>query len=165
MPRTSQRKTSFVSVFFFFSPFFLMYECCWDHGCQCGSVCRQKEYCIFVSSYHMENLNVCGLAAQNSSDCTSEFARIKIKILWFGRGFSDFSWFLLLARVLCDSKARIWVLSALRSPVGLPDPFAKVVVDGSGQCHSTDTVKSTLDPKWNQHYDLWVCWHIPYLFV
>lgn len=39
---------------------------------------------------------------------------------------------------------------------GLPDPFAKVVVDGSGQCHSTDTVKSTLDPKWNQHYDLWV---------
>ncbi|KAL8163593.1 UNVERIFIED_CONTAM: hypothetical protein K2H54_031191, partial [Gekko kuhli] len=36
----------------------------------------------------------------------------------------------------------------------LPDPFAKVVVDGSGQCHSTDTVKNTLDPKWNQHYDL-----------
>ena len=42
------------------------------------------------------------------------------------------------------------------SVTGLPDPFAKVVVDGSGQCHSTDTVKSTLDPKWNQHYDLWV---------
>ncbi|KAG9343015.1 hypothetical protein JZ751_015233 [Albula glossodonta] len=39
---------------------------------------------------------------------------------------------------------------------GLPDPFAKVVVDGSGQCHSTDTVKSTLDPKWNQHYDLYI---------
>ncbi|XP_011915192.1 PREDICTED: uncharacterized protein LOC105585662 isoform X3 [Cercocebus atys] len=38
--------------------------------------------------------------------------------------------------------------------LGLPDPFAKVVVDGSGQCHSTDTVKNTLDPKWNQHYDL-----------
>ncbi|KAL7989618.1 hypothetical protein Chor_012284 [Crotalus horridus] len=38
---------------------------------------------------------------------------------------------------------------------GLPDPFAKVVVDGSGQCHSTDTVKNTLDPKWNQHYDLY----------
>lgn len=37
---------------------------------------------------------------------------------------------------------------------GLPDPFAKVVVDGSGQCHSTDTVRNTLDPKWNQHYDL-----------
>ncbi|KAK1798910.1 hypothetical protein P4O66_007179 [Electrophorus voltai] len=36
----------------------------------------------------------------------------------------------------------------------LPDPFAKVVVDGSGQCHSTDTVRNTLDPKWNQHYDL-----------
>lgn len=40
--------------------------------------------------------------------------------------------------------------------IGLPDPFAKVVVDGSGQCHSTDTVRNTLDPKWNQHYDLWV---------
>ncbi|KAF3846920.1 hypothetical protein F7725_003998 [Dissostichus mawsoni] len=40
--------------------------------------------------------------------------------------------------------------------VGLPDPFAKVVVDGSGQCHSTDTVRNTLDPKWNQHYDLYI---------
>uniref|UniRef100_A0A8C7YW62 E3 ubiquitin-protein ligase SMURF2 n=1 Tax=Oryzias sinensis TaxID=183150 RepID=A0A8C7YW62_9TELE len=38
----------------------------------------------------------------------------------------------------------------------LPDPFAKVVVDGSGQCHSTDTVRNTLDPKWNQHYDLYI---------
>ena len=45
---------------------------------------------------------------------------------------------------------------AVPSPPGLPDPFAKIVVDGSGQCHSTDTVKNTLDPKWNQHYDLWV---------
>lgn len=39
---------------------------------------------------------------------------------------------------------------------GLPDPFAKITVEGSGQCHSTDTCKATLDPKWNQHYDLWV---------
>ncbi|XP_042197010.1 E3 ubiquitin-protein ligase SMURF1 [Callorhinchus milii] len=38
----------------------------------------------------------------------------------------------------------------------LPDPFAKIIVDGSGQCHSTDTVKNTLDPKWNQHYDLYI---------
>lgn len=38
--------------------------------------------------------------------------------------------------------------------LGLPDPFAKISVDGSGQCHSTDTCKATLDPKWNQHYDL-----------
>lgn len=36
----------------------------------------------------------------------------------------------------------------------LPDPFAKISVDGSGQCHSTDVVKNCLDPKWNQHYDL-----------
>jgi hypothetical protein len=39
-------------------------------------------------------------------------------------------------------------------PVGLPDPFAKVTIDGSGQCHSTEPCKSTLDPKWNQHFDL-----------
>ncbi|BFZ17439.1 hypothetical protein BsWGS_20477 [Bradybaena similaris] len=38
----------------------------------------------------------------------------------------------------------------------LPDPFAKITVDGSGQCHSTDVCKSTLDPKWNQHYDLYI---------
>ncbi|XP_011404591.1 PREDICTED: E3 ubiquitin-protein ligase SMURF1-like [Amphimedon queenslandica] len=39
----------------------------------------------------------------------------------------------------------------------LPDPFAKVVVEGSGQCHCTEPIKSTLDPKWNQHYDLFLC--------
>lgn len=38
----------------------------------------------------------------------------------------------------------------------LPDPFAKVSVEGSGQCHTTDTYKSSLDPKWNQHFDLYV---------
>ncbi|CAH0563781.1 unnamed protein product [Brassicogethes aeneus] len=38
----------------------------------------------------------------------------------------------------------------------LPDPFAKITVDGSGQCHSTETVKNTLDPKWNSHYDLYI---------
>jgi len=44
---------------------------------------------------------------------------------------------------------------------GLPDPFAKISVDGSGQCHSTDTCKATLDPKWNQHYDLCVfVWYV-----
>ena len=37
---------------------------------------------------------------------------------------------------------------------GLPDPFAKVVVEDSGQCHCTEPLKATLDPKWNQHYDL-----------
>nr|CAI5822537.1 unnamed protein product [Callosobruchus analis] len=42
------------------------------------------------------------------------------------------------------------------SLVGLPDPFAKISVDGSGQCHSTETVKNTLDPKWNSHYDLYI---------
>lgn len=40
--------------------------------------------------------------------------------------------------------------------LGLPDPFAKITVDGSGQCHSTETVKNTLEPKWNSHYDLYI---------
>lgn len=39
---------------------------------------------------------------------------------------------------------------------GLPDPFAKVQVDGTGQVYSTDIRKSTLDPKWNGHYDLFL---------
>ncbi|UYV61039.1 SMURF2 [Cordylochernes scorpioides] len=38
----------------------------------------------------------------------------------------------------------------------LPDPFCKVSVEGSTQSHSTDSCKGTLDPKWNQHYDLYI---------
>lgn len=38
----------------------------------------------------------------------------------------------------------------------LPDPFATIIVDGSGQCHRTEPVKGTLDPKWNAHFDLFV---------
>ncbi|KAJ3645153.1 hypothetical protein Zmor_022836 [Zophobas morio] len=38
----------------------------------------------------------------------------------------------------------------------LPDPFAKISVDGSGQCHSTEFIKNTLEPKWNSHYDLYI---------
>lgn len=37
-----------------------------------------------------------------------------------------------------------------------PDPFAKISVDGSGQCHSTETIKNTLEPKWNSHFDLYI---------
>ena len=47
-------------------------------------------------------------------------------------------------------------LSGINCYVGLPDSFAKIVVDSSGQCHTTEVVKTTLDPKWNQHYDLLV---------
>lgn len=39
---------------------------------------------------------------------------------------------------------------------GLPDPFTKISVDGTGQVYSTDTCKSTLDPKWNTYYDLFL---------
>uniref|UniRef100_A0A0V0G8E9 E3 ubiquitin-protein ligase n=1 Tax=Triatoma dimidiata TaxID=72491 RepID=A0A0V0G8E9_TRIDM len=57
-------------------------------------------------------------------------------------------------------KIRLTILCARnlarRDLFRLPDPFAKISVDGSGQCHSTDTCKGTLDPKWNQHYDLYL---------
>ena len=36
----------------------------------------------------------------------------------------------------------------------LPHPFAKIVVESTGQCHCTDVVKGTLDPKWNQDINL-----------
>lgn len=42
------------------------------------------------------------------------------------------------------------------SLTGLPDPFAKILVDGSGQVYSTNVVKATLEPKWNTHYDLYL---------
>jgi len=57
-------------------------------------------------------------------------------------------------------KIRVTVLCARnlakRDLFRLPDPFVRVTVDGSGQTHSTDTAKNTLDPKWNQHYDLFL---------
>lgn len=38
----------------------------------------------------------------------------------------------------------------------LPDPYAKISVEGSGQCHSTEISKNTLEPKWNSYYDLYI---------
>ena len=54
----------------------------------------------------------------------------------------------------CTSKFPIFLFCIYLLLPELPDPFAKVVVEGSGQCHSTEPIKATLDPKWNQHYDL-----------
>ncbi|XP_050684420.1 E3 ubiquitin-protein ligase SMURF1 [Leptidea sinapis] len=57
-------------------------------------------------------------------------------------------------------KVRLTILCARnlvrRDLFRLPDPFAKISVDGSGQVYSTNTVKATLDPKWNTHYDLYL---------
>lgn len=57
-------------------------------------------------------------------------------------------------------KIRLTILCARnlvrRDLFRLPDPFAKVSVDGSGQVYSTSTVKATLEPKWNTHYDLYL---------
>lgn len=39
---------------------------------------------------------------------------------------------------------------------GLPDAFARVCVDGTNQVHSTEPCKATLDPKWNNHFDLYL---------
>lgn len=38
----------------------------------------------------------------------------------------------------------------------MPDPFAKVSVDGTTQVYTTDAYKASLDPKWNNHYDLYL---------
>ena len=45
---------------------------------------------------------------------------------------------------------------AKRDLFRLPDPLVRVSVDNSGQTHATDSSKNTLDPKWNQHYDLYL---------
>lgn len=39
----------------------------------------------------------------------------------------------------------------------MPDPFAKVTVDGtSGQMYTTEIQKASLDPRWNAHFDLFI---------
>lgn len=38
----------------------------------------------------------------------------------------------------------------------MPDPFAKISVDGTAQVFTTDPYKASLDPKWNNHYDLYL---------
>ncbi|KAH8402223.1 hypothetical protein KR009_010494 [Drosophila setifemur] len=57
-------------------------------------------------------------------------------------------------------KVRITILCARnlarKDLFRLPDPFAKVQVDGTGQTYSTEISKSSLDPKWNAHYDLFL---------
>ena len=57
-------------------------------------------------------------------------------------------------------KIRVTILCARnlakRDLFRLPDPFARISVDGSGQTHTTDISRNSLDPKWNQHYDLYI---------
>lgn len=38
----------------------------------------------------------------------------------------------------------------------MPDPFAKITVDGTGQVYSTEIYKASLDPRWNAHFDLFI---------
>lgn len=38
----------------------------------------------------------------------------------------------------------------------LPDPFAKIRVDGTAQEYLTEICKASLEPKWNTHYDLYL---------
>lgn len=74
VPRTSQRKTSFVSAFFSLA--------CLNHGCHRGSVRADKGdsvYCPEFSFCHMQNLYVYGLAARSCCDCALGFAHVKVK--------------------------------------------------------------------------------------
>ncbi|XP_065659340.1 E3 ubiquitin-protein ligase SMURF2 isoform X2 [Hydra vulgaris] len=63
-------------------------------------------------------------------------------------------------RRIIPVKYRVTILCAnniaKRDFFRLPDPFARISVDGSGQCHTTCCLKKTVDPKWNQYYDLFV---------
>ncbi|XP_037074033.1 LOW QUALITY PROTEIN: E3 ubiquitin-protein ligase SMURF1-like [Pollicipes pollicipes] len=58
------------------------------------------------------------------------------------------------------SKIRLTILCAKdlsrKDFFRLPDPFAKISVDGSGQCHCTEPCHATLSPKWNKHFDLYI---------
>lgn len=38
----------------------------------------------------------------------------------------------------------------------LPDPFAKIRVEGTAQDYRTEICKASLEPKWNTHYDLYL---------
>ena len=42
---------------------------------------------------------------------------------------------------------------AKREVFNLPDPFAVIIVD-SEQTRTTSIVKKTLDPYWNEHFDV-----------
>lgn len=103
-----------------------------------------------------------GYVAIGSEDCTLQVSLGKIKkknpiqLSIHSNGELDFTVQSVIADLYCYRLCGLiyWMVNMSYVHAGLPDPFAKVVVDGSGQCHSTDTVKSTLDPKWNQHYDL-----------
>lgn len=41
-------------------------------------------------------------------------------------------------------------------PTGLPDPFAKITVEGTRQEYTTEICKASLDPRWNSYYDLFL---------
>ena len=49
--------------------------------------------------------------------------------------------------------ARVGVLTVQRDVFRLPDPFAIVTVDGE-QTHTTSVIKKTLNPYWNDSFDV-----------
>ncbi|XP_055592000.1 E3 ubiquitin-protein ligase SMURF2 [Uranotaenia lowii] len=57
-------------------------------------------------------------------------------------------------------KIRLTILCARsllrRDLFRLPDPFAKIRVDGTAQEYKTEICKASLEPKWNTHYDLYL---------
>ena len=42
----------------------------------------------------------------------------------------------------------------LSTPLGFPDPFAVVTVDGE-QTHTTSVIRKTLNPYWNESFDMY----------
>ncbi|EDS44243.1 E3 ubiquitin ligase [Culex quinquefasciatus] len=58
--------------------------------------------------------------------------------------------------VMIGSYSSSVVHGAILEGPGLPDPFAKIRVDGTAQEYKTDICKASLEPKWNTHYDLYL---------
>ncbi|EAA05201.4 AGAP011242-PA [Anopheles gambiae str. PEST] len=54
------------------------------------------------------------------------------------------------------TKSLFLSLSLFLSQTGLPDPFAKILVEGTTQEYTTEICKASLDPRWNSHYDLFL---------
>ena len=74
------------------------------------------------------------------------FVRVSIVVIHLQRSFN-----------LCNRfRAPDWTSGADQlSLIGFPDPFAVATVGGE-QTHTTSVIKKTLNPYWNEPFDLYV---------
>jgi hypothetical protein len=63
-----------------------------------------------------------------------------------------------------DPTAISQLLQVLIAFVGFPDPFAVATINGE-QTKTTSVVKRTLNPYWNESFDLYVYWDRPWFHL